>query len=87
MNSDNGYRVISLIKNLAVFLKEEENNATDCQGKEQIKTVAHVALEETQTGSISPPDPPKPFVIIRLKIKHSLAAESEQHRLVNMTWP
>lgn len=38
-------------------------------------------------GSINPSDPPKPLVIIKLKIKHSPAAESEQHRLVNMTWP
>jgi len=35
--------------------KEEETNATDSRGKEQVKTVAHAALEETETGCISPP--------------------------------
>lgn len=67
--------------------KGEENNAADSQSKEQVITVAHAALEETATGSISPPDPPQSLVSIRLQIKCGLAAESEQYKLVNMTWP
>lgn len=53
------------------------------QGKEQVKTVAHEAMEQTETGSISS----ETTCNYRAEHQHDPAAEAEQHKLTNWPWP